>query len=75
MVKRGARSETQREERFAFKAESEVLMDELYDALDDDVNLKAFTLMRLFNIVQFLHLHMKKCHIFLIFAQNLEFDY
>ena len=40
MVKRGARSETQREERFAFKAESEVLMDELYDALDEDVSLK-----------------------------------
>ena len=69
MMKRGARSETQHEERFAFKAESEALMDELYDALDDDVSLNAFTLMCLFNKVQFYscennNLHMKKCDIF-----------
>ena len=38
MVKRGVRTETQNEERFAFKAESEALMDELYDAMDDDVS-------------------------------------
>ena len=44
MVKRGAISETQQEERFAFKAESEVLMDELYDACDDDVSQKVFVL-------------------------------
>ena len=28
-----------REERFAFKAESEALMDELYEAVDDDVRI------------------------------------
>ena len=39
MVRRGAHSETQKEERFAFKAESEALMDELYDAVVDDVRL------------------------------------
>ena len=39
MVRRGAHSETQKEERFAFKAESEALMDELYDAVEDDVRL------------------------------------
>ena len=42
MVRRGAKNETQREERFAFKAESEALMDELYDAMDDDVRFYCF---------------------------------